>query len=265
MITVAIASHKGGVGKTTTAVTLGHLLARAGHKTLVVDLDPQGSVASFLGLERGNGVQRMLIDRAPWQKVTLPASREEGEKRANLWVIPGGPTTAKADKQLTTEVGREARLRRALAGSGFDYVILDTAPSLNLLQVLAFVAADWLLVPTELSFASGEGVRQVLETVAQLRQDLELPVRLAGILPTKWDRRKGEADEQLKVLAQRFPGKVWLPIPTDAAAERAPAFGSTLVEYAPDSAAMIGREVRPGRLVGGYRAALDRLVREVGR
>lgn len=259
MITVAIASHKGGVGKTTTAVTLAHLLARTGQQVLVVDLDPQGSAASFLGMERGSGVHRLLIDRVHWSKVVQDTGRD------NLFLIAGGPTTSKADKQLVGEVGREGRLKKALAGSGFDWVILDTAPSLNLLQVLAFVAADFLLVPTELSFASGEGVRQVLETVAQLRQDLELPVRLAGILPTKWDRRKGEADEQLKVLAQRFPGRVWLPIPTDAAAERAPAFGSTLVEYAPDSAAMIGREVGPGRLVGGYRAALDRLVREVGR
>jgi len=258
MITVAIASHKGGVGKTTTAVTVGHLLAEAGYQTLVVDLDPQGSAASFLGMERGNGLYRLLIDREPWSRVVQPAGR------ANLFLIAGGPTTARADKQLVGEVGREARLRRALAGSGFDWMILDTAPSLNLLQVLAFVAADYLLVPTELSFASGEGVRQVLETVAALRQDLDLGVRLAGILPTKWDRRKGENDAQLKLLAGRFPGKVWLPIPTDAAVERAPAYGSTLVEYAPECAAMVGREVA-GHLVGGYRAAVDRLLREVGR
>ena len=254
--TLIVASHKGGTAKTTTAVTIAAILAARGDHVLLCDLDPQGNAADYLGIDHGDGVYRLLIDRAPLAECVVPTGRDR------IDLLPGGPSTAKADKMLIGEPGRDTRLRRALAHAPYRWIIVDTAPSLNLLQILAFVAGDYLLIPTELTFASGLGVAQVLRTVAQLRQDLDLSIRLAGILPTKWDRRVSESDAQIKALADRFPGQVWLPIPTDAKVAEAPAYGATLLEYAPYSAAMIGREIG-GRLIGGYQQAVDRLLKEV--
>jgi len=255
---LVIASHKGGTGKTTTAATLGAGLALRGFRVLVVDLDAQGNLADFLGQEPAPGLFRLLIERAPLAEVVIPSGRP------NLDILPGNYQTAEAAALLVAAPGVDTRLKRALAGAPYDWLLFDTAPSLGLLQTLAFVAGDLLLVPTELAFASGLGVAQVLRTVAALRQDVDLALDLVGILPTKWDRRLSESAAQLKALADRYPGRVWLPIPTDAKVTEAPAFGQTLWEYAPSCAALVGRE-SDGQMIGGYGQALDRLLAEVKR
>ena len=257
-INLVIASHKGGTGKTTTAVTVGHRLAQAGQRVLLVDLDAQGNLSEYLGLEPGPGIHRLLKDREPLAEVVISSGRER------LDVVPGNYKTAETAKELVGQMGLDTRLKRALDGSPYDWILFDTAPSLGLLQAMAFAAADWLLVPTELTFASGRGVAYVLRTVAALKQDIEgMGCNLAGILPTKWDRRLSESEAQLKILADRFPAKVWLPIPTDAKVAEAPAYGETLWEYSPSCPALQGREI-DGRAVGGYERAVTRLVSEVG-
>jgi chromosome partitioning protein len=258
-IKLVIASHKGGTGKTTTAVTVGHRLAQLGQRVLLIDLDAQGNLADYLGIEPGPGVYRLLKDREPLASVVVDAGRER------LALVPGNHSTAQAAKDLIAVYGRDQRLRRAVDGSPYDWILFDTAPSLGLLQALAFVAADWLLIPTELTFASGLGVAQVLRTVATLKQEIDgMRIRLAGILPTKWDRRVGESEAQLKILAERFPKLVWLPIPTDAKVAEAPAYGSTLWEYAPGCAALAGRQIGD-RLIGGYEQTVTRLLKETRR
>ena len=255
---MVVASHKGGTGKTTTAVTIGHRLAQLGQRVLLVDLDPQGNLSDFLGRPPAAGVYRMLVERVEAEDVIVQL-----EDRPGLDLLPGDHSTARAAKLLTGEAGLDFRLKKALAGLGYDWVLIDTAPSLGVMQLLAFVAGDWLLVPTELAYASGLGVGQVLRTVAQLKKDVDTRIKLAGILPTKWDRRLTDSDAQLKALKDRFPKKVWLPIPTDAKAAEAPAFGSTLWEYAPKSRAVVGL-LWGAQLVGGYAKAVERLLREVG-
>jgi len=250
---LTVASHKGGTGKTTSAVTLGHGLARRGCRVLVIDCDAQGNLADFLGKDPANGLYRLLIDRAPLAEVVIASGRE------GLDLLPGDHTTAAAAIRLVGAPGVDYRLKRALASSDYDWILIDTAPSLGLLQTLAFVASDLLLVPTELTFASGLGVAQVLRTVATLRLDLDLSLELVGILPTKWDRRLSESVAQLKTLAGRFPGKIWTPIPTDAKANEAPAFGLTLWEYAPSCPALEGRDCG-GKRWGGYAQAIDYLL-----
>lgn len=255
---LVIASHKGGTGKTTTAVTLGAGLALRGLRVLVVDCDAQGNLADFLNREPAPGLFRLLIDRAPLAEVVIPSGRP------GLDILPGDYQTAAAASLLVGAPGVDYRLKRALAGAGYDWILFDTAPSLGLLQTLAFVAGDLLLVPTELAFASGLGVAQVLRTVATLKQDVDFDLELVGILPTKWDRRLNESTAQLKALADRYPGRVWLPIPTDAKVSEAPAFGQTLWEYAPSCAALRGREDN-GQMIGGYEQALDRLLAKAER
>lgn len=260
MKTLCIASHKGGTGKTTTAVTLGHKLALDGARVLLIDCDAQGNLADFLGLQPLPTLFHLLVNRTPLERIVLPTGRP------NLDIIPGNHRTAAIVPHLSEEPGRDYRLRRALAKAPYDWVILDTAPSLGLLQTLALAAADYLLVPTELAFASGLGVTQVLQTVTTLNEALDLNICLAGILPTKWDRRLTESKAQLVTLARRFPGKVWMPIPSDAKAAEVPAYGQTLWEYAPNSPALTGRDV-PGFSipVGGYIRAIERLQQEVGK
>jgi len=254
--TVVVASHKGGTGKTTTTITLGHALARAGKRVLLIDFDPQGNAAEFLGVDPANGVYRLLSKREPLDACVVPTGRE------GLDLLPGDATTVKAQQDLAGAAGFDQRLRRALVGVSYDWVLVDTAPSLGLLQVLAFAAGDWLLVPTELEYASGRGVAKVLHTVNLLRNDIDLTIELAGILPTMWDQRYRESDSQLQLLAQRFPGKCWLPIPTDARAREAPGYGATLWEYAPESPAIKGRVLGAQKqLVGGYEQAAQRLLK----
>lgn len=258
--TVVIASNKGGTGKTTTTVTLGHGLARMGYKVLLVDCDPQGNLADFVGKDPAPGLYRLLKEQDPLPGVVIPAVRE------NLDIVPGSHETAAAAKEIISERGLDYRLEDALAGSGYDWILIDTAPSISLIQELALIAADLLVIPTELTYASALGVGQVLRMAAGLHRKVRgMHLEFAGVLPTKWDRRLNESEDQLKALTAKFPDKVWLPIPTDSKVSEAPAWGKTLWEHAPDCSALLGRKIdRYPEPFGGYARALERLLREAG-
>ena len=258
---LAIVNQKGGVGKTTTAVTLAAGLAKATCKTLLVDLDSQGNVADALGLTKEPGLYRLLVAKLNWREVVVPSGGLVA--RAHLDVIPGDRHTVEAKQYLASMNFRERALEQALRplARRYDYVVLDLAPSVDVLHVAALVAADAFLVPTRLDHLAVIGVNDALLTLAALKQGGVEPPRFLGVLPTFWDRTTKESEHQLAHLARTFGSQLWAPVPTDTKAREAPAHGKTLWEYAPECRAIAGVWLGQ-RYVGGYRAALDRLLEE---
>jgi chromosome partitioning protein len=248
MTILTIANQKGGVGKTTTAVTVAHGLAIAGRRILLVDLDPQGHVAFSLGISKAPGFYRLIVDEEPIEKVAIPT-------RENLEIIPGDKRTEKAKRTIVISNFPTESLGRALKHADYDVVILDLAPSLDVLHVSALMASDWVLIPTKLDAMAVDGVNEVLRTMGEV---VERGHRLGySILPTFFDRTTRETVVQLQALVETFRERVWPPIPQDTKAREAPAFGKSLWEYCPRSPAVAG--FGEGH-ASGYVSTLSRLM-----
>ncbi len=259
---LSIVNQKGGVGKTTTAVTLGHGLAMAGKRVLLVDLDSQGNVADALGMDKTDALYRFLTDRVGDEAIAH-SGREHGRER--LDVILSNKTTLKAKHRLVEMNFREYQLKRALSdvGDAYDAIILDIAPGTDILQISALVAADVFLIPVALGHLAVVGAADALGTVASLKEVGAFSGTFLGVLPTMWERTTKESHEQFNILAQQFGHMVWPPIPLDVKAREAPGFGQTLWEYAPKTRALTGVELRSGKRVGGYAEVLARLLKEI--
>jgi len=250
MTIFTIANQKGGVGKTTTAVTLAHGLALAGHRTLLVDLDPQGHVAFALGLEKSPGLYRLVVEEESLEAVTVQA-------RENLAIIPGDKKTEKAKRSVVISNFPTETLGRIFQKQDWDVILFDLAPSLDVLHVSALMASDWVLIPTRLDAMAVDGVNEVLRTLGEV---IGRGHRLGySILPTFFDRTTRETVIQLKALVDTFYGRVWPPIPQDTRAREAPVYGKSLWEYCPRSPVVTGYS--DGR-ESGYGSTLRR-VREV--
>jgi chromosome partitioning protein len=248
MAILTIANQKGGVGKTTTAVTLGHGLAEAGQRVLLVDLDPQGHVAFALGAEKAPGFYRLIVDEEPVNKVAVMC-------RENLDIIPGDKKTEKAKRTIVISNFPAETIHRVLVSAQYDVIILDLAPSLDVLHVSALMASDWVLIPTRLDAMAVDGVNEVLRSMGEVA---ERGHKLGySILPTFFDRTTRETVVQLKALVETFDGHVWPPIPQDTKAREAPAFGKSLWEYCPHSPAIAGYE---GGYESGYISTLRRII-----
>jgi chromosome partitioning protein len=250
--TIAILNQKGGVGKTTTAVTLASGLARNGYHALLVDLDTQGNVADSLGLPHGDDLRKLLSPdlRFPLHEAITSSEQE------SLDVIRSDKSTTNLKQTLAGETLREYILADVLENATYDVILLDCAPSADLLHFAALVAADYLLIPTRLDKLAVNGVRDALQTMAALKRISHC--QIAGILPTFYERVTVESHEQLIHLAQTFGRLVLPPIPQDTQCRVASRFGRTLWEYSPQAKALLGYE-QGNRRVGGYQQLLERV------
>jgi len=256
---IAVANQKGGVGKTTTAVTLAHGLALQGFDVLLVDLDPQGNVADSLGLKKGPSLYQLLVDKAPLVEVITPSGRK------GLDCLLGDVTTAKAEAILTGTRYGEFTLKKALKGADYDHILIDCPPSVGLCFDLALEAADWLLIPTRCDRLAIIGVMEVLDFV-HAHEELAPPggaTELLGILPTFYERVTRESFERLKELVARFGDQVLPPIPTDTKLREAPVYGETIWEYALNTRALTGIEIE-GKFAGGYKEVLRMIIKKLG-
>lgn len=233
-IIIAIANQKGGVGKTTSAINLGAALADAGHRTILIDLDPQGNASTGLGIDADRrevtsydllGGQAALVDAA------LPTDIE------NLRIVPSTPDLSSADIDFSRSADRTRLLRRSLrAEAGADLVLIDCPPALGLLTVNAMVAADAVLVPLQAEFYALEGLSQLLMTVRQIRQSANPDLRVNGVLLTMADSRNN-LSQQVEADARATLGDLVYrtTIPRNVRVSEAPSFGKPVVHYDPGS------------------------------
>ena len=259
---LAIANQKGGVGKTTTAVTLAHGLAMEGVRTLLIDLDPQGHVAECLGDKKSPGLFKLLVQELPLSEVAI-------EARKNLFIVPGDKSTEKVKRYLASDMrGAEASTRLfidVLNDTPFQVAIFDCAPSYDILHIAALIASNMLLIPTKLDHLAADGVNEILRSVAELRSRDESNVDLVAVLPTFFERVTKETAEQFKLLVNDFKHLVWPPIPDDVRAREAVAYGQTLWEYATWSPCIVGYKSSKGdENIGGYDSTLTRVMSALG-
>ena len=247
----AFANQKGGVGKTTTAVTLADGLARMKKRTLLVDLDPQGHLALSFGLEKSPGLYRLVCLDEPLSSVVVPV-------RPNLNLVAGDKQTEKVKRKITLADFRETILSDILASSAYDAVLLDLAPSLDVLHINGLIAADWVVIPTRLDALAVDGVKEILTTMAEIGRNGH-SYRGYSILPTFFDRTTRETLLQFEELTRVFGASVWPPVPQDTRVRETAAYGQTLWEYSPRSTSIEGFKDGRQRL-GGYRQVLARVL-----
>ena len=229
---LAVFNHKGGTGKTTTAVHVAAGLAARGAKVLLVDADGQGNVGASLGLEAERSLYHVLVMGLPFEQARVAA-------RPNLDVIVANETLAAAELYIAGQRNRDRVMasRLARAREIYDYVIVDCSPSLSLLNQNALVLADAVLCPVACDYLSLIGIRQVVRTVKHVNKILNHPVNFWGVLPTLFDSRARICNEALDTLKKNFRDVCLDPIHFAIKVKEAPSVGKTLFEYAPNSSA----------------------------
>ena len=229
---IAVSNQKGGVGKTTTAVSLAHGLALWGKEVLLVDLDPQGQSAISLGMKAEPGTYYLLTP-PPGGVITVKQWLRKA--REHLWLIPGDISTNASQAQINAEgrpVSYIAGQLRPLVknGLGLDYAIFDTAPSVGGIQERAIWAADLVLVPAATDYLAADGVRKIYEAMARLKQEHQWAGRVLGILPTFYDEQTRESKTQLDEYHKIFKELVLSPIHRATILRECPAEGRTIFE-----------------------------------
>jgi chromosome partitioning protein len=235
---IAVANQKGGVGKTTTTANLGAALALRGRRVLLVDLDPQGNLTSAFGLEKDaqQTVAESLLDRrVPLPVVSVPngASGESATRAQHLSVVPAAVGLASAEAQLMNKLGRELRLRDQLLGVSehYDFVMIDTPPSLGVLTINALVAATKVIIPTEARFFSLQGLQMLEESIEEILY-LNPRLEVLGILLSKMDRRLKEERQVADYLRQRWGVRVFeTEVSTNSKILEAGSAGTSVFHY----------------------------------
>jgi chromosome partitioning protein len=230
---VAIANQKGGVGKTTTAVNLAVALAQSGQRVLLIDLDPQGNATSGLTPEpiRSGTIYDSLVNRTPLSQVTR-------ESRPSLYLAPSSTDLVGAEIELATMEGRERRLKAELSEESkkYNFVLVDTPPSLGLLTLNALVAADSVLVPMQCEYYALEGLSSLLATIRKVKAVLNPELELMGVVLTMFDPRNRLSHEISLEVNKHFPQRVFQTvIPRNVRISESPSHGLAVIEYDPKS------------------------------
>jgi chromosome partitioning protein len=227
---IALANQKGGVAKTTSTLNLAVAFAEQGHKVLAIDLDPQGNLTMSQGLNPDTIERSMydvLVHRLPIEQVIYKGEIDLGVASIDL---------AGAELALSSLIGRERALEKALQpiGTSYDYIVIDTPPSLGLLTINALVAASGVIVPVQCEYLSLRGLVQLENTLSMIRENLNPDVRIEGILATMYDSRTLHSREALEILEENFGDLVFKTrIRKTIRYAEAPVKGSSILKYDP--------------------------------
>jgi chromosome partitioning protein len=227
---ISIVNQKGGVGKTTTAINLAACLAQLGHKTLLVDVDPQANATSGLGLpinQQEQGLYRLLSEDVDPLQTVVPTKTEK------LDVLPSCSSLAGLEVELAqSEYRTVIREVLSLFNSHYEFILLDSPPSLGVLTVGALVAAQLLIIPVQTEYYALEGLKHLLRTIEMIRQSLNPSLRILGLLRTMHDVRTTLSQQVVRDVEQFFPTLVFKTvIPRSVRLAESPSYGEPITTY----------------------------------
>ena len=228
---ICITNQKGGVGKTTTAVNLGYYLAKDKFRVLIVDFDPQGNATSGLGIAKGDlkaTMTNVVLGQARLSDAILET------KYKNLYIAPTTPELANAEVEMTKLNKKFVQLKMAINSveADFDYIIIDSPPSLSLLTVNGMIAANYLLLPVQTEFYALEGVAQLLDSMKLVKKAMNPGLKLLGVVATMYDKRTSLSVEVLAEIKKYFKDKVFeTAIPRNVRVAEAPSHGVPVGNY----------------------------------
>ena len=231
---IAFANQKGGVAKTTTTLNLAAAFAETGHRVLCVDMDPQGN------LTMSQGIDPDTLETSMFDVLVHDLSIREVIRKREIDIACASIDLAGAEIAMSTKIGRERSLTKALrvVSDDYDWVFIDTPPSLGLLTVNALTAADQVIVPVQCEYLSMRGLLQLQNTLSMIRENLNPDVQIAGILPTMVDTRTLHAREALEILEENFGDRVFgARIRKTIRFAEAPVKGMSVLKYDPSGTA----------------------------
>ena len=252
---LALANQKGGVGKTTTAISLGAALAARGHPVLIVDIDAQANATAGLCLRAPENAStyRLLLEEAPLANLVLPTACER------LFIVPSTSDLAGAEVELAGMMAREYRLKRALEGAieRYSFVIIDCPPSFGLLTVNALAAAHEVIAPVQCEYLALEGLSQLIETLELVRRNLNRDLRLRGLLLTMYDRRTSLSQQVADEVRRHFPNTFRAVIPRSVRLSEAPSHGLPISVYDPGSSGGAAYDALADEVLEGANATVE--------